>query len=171
MYANRISYALDLTGPSFLLDTACSSSAYALNSAYSAMKRGECDAALVCGANLMLSPHIMAMSRKIDAINANGFCRPFDHEADGYVKSESAGVLFLQRKRDAKRIYASILHTKTNCDGRNEEGSTVPSAKMHAKLMTELFEELNMDPCLVNYVEAHSTGTIVDFLFLLNSCS
>jgi fatty acid synthase len=160
LLANRISYALDLTGPSLLLETACSSSAYALHSAYSAMERGECDAALVCGANLMLSPDDIIINVKMNAVTKNGLSRPFDHEADGYVKSESVGVLFLQKKRDARRIYASILQTKTNCDGRNEEGNLVPSAKMQAKLMTEFYEELNMEPSEVKYVEAHSTGIL-----------
>jgi fatty acid synthase len=165
MLANRISYAMDFTGPSVIVDTACSSTAYALNFAYSSMKRGECDAALVCGANLMLSPSMFIKSTKVDAISMTGFCRPFDEDADGYVKSEAVGALFLQRKRDAKRIYAFVLHTKINCDGRNEEGNFNPSSKMQSKLMNELFEDLNMEPSLVKYVEAHGTGTIFSKIF------
>jgi fatty acid synthase len=152
---------MDLTGPSFILDSACSSSGYALHLAYSAIKRGDCDAAFVCGASLFLKPNTMIVSAKADAVNLHDVCRPFDQHADGYVKSEAIGVLFLQRKRDAKRVYASVVHSKVNCDGHTDKGNLVPSVRMQTKLMSEFYEELNIEPSEVKYVEAHGTGIYV----------
>jgi fatty acid synthase len=69
--------------------------------------------------------------------------------------------LYLQKARDAKRIYATILHSKTNCDGYKDEGNFAPSSKMQADLMMKLYKEIEIAPHKVNYVEAHGTGTKV----------
>jgi fatty acid synthase len=133
---------------------------YALDCAYSAIRSGEIEAALVCGANLYVSPFSTISVLKTGALSAHGFCRPFDHEADGYVRSEAVGVLFLQKSKDAKRIYAKVVHSKTNCDGYKEEGNYVPSTKMQIELMAKFYREVNIDPSIINYVEAHGTGKL-----------
>lgn len=91
----------------------------------------------------------------------DGVCRPFDQHASGYTRSEAIGVVVLQKIKDAKRVYNSILYTKTNCDGYKEQGVTYPSGEMQGKLLTEFYEEINIDPSTVNFIEAHSTGTVV----------
>lgn len=94
-------------------------------------------------------------------LSDDGYCRPFDKNANGYTRSEAVCVLFLQRARDAKRVYGTVVYSKANCDGFKEEGITYPSGKMQAELLSEFYKEINLDPSTVNFVEAHSTGTVV----------
>lgn len=91
----------------------------------------------------------------------NGYCRPFDKDATGYTRAEAICVLYLQKAKDSKRIYTNLLYSKTNCDGYKEEGITYPSGKMQMKLLKEFYEDLNIPPSSVDFVEAHSTGTVV----------
>lgn len=122
MLANRISYSLGLSGPSFLIDTACSSSMYALDAAFTAIRTGECDAALVGGSNLLLHPYTTLQFARLGVLAKDGYCRPFDHKASGYTRSESICVMYLQRAKNAKRIYANLVYSKCNCDGYKIEG-------------------------------------------------
>lgn len=92
---------------------------------------------------------------------ANGYCRPFDVDATGYTRSEAIACLFLQKARDAKRVYSSVLYSKTNCDGYKPEGITYPSGQMQNQLLSEFYEDIGLDPVQLGYVEAHSTGTVV----------
>ncbi|XP_062542362.1 fatty acid synthase-like [Armigeres subalbatus] len=159
--ANRISYMYDLRGPSLVLDTACSSSMYALDEARRRMMSGECDAALVLGTNLCLHPYISYQFSLLGVLAKDGVCRPFDEKANGYTRSEVICAIFLQKAKDAKRIYAHILHTKTNCDGFKSEGITYPSGVMQKQLMSEFYEDISIDPRDISFIEAHSTGTVV----------
>ncbi|KAG4070516.1 hypothetical protein HA402_012306, partial [Bradysia odoriphaga] len=161
MLANRISYSLGLTGPSFLLDTACSSSLYALDNAFTAIRNGECEAAIVGGANLCMHPYVTLQFARLGVLAPNGYCRPFDVDACGYTRSEAICCILLQKAKVAKRIYSTVLYSKTNCDGYKPEGITYPSGKMQEKLLSEFYEDIQMDPSSVSYVEAHSTGTFV----------
>lgn len=160
MMANRISYTLGLTGPSFSLDTACSSSMYALDSAFNAIRSGECEAALVCGANLLLHPHTTINFVKLGVLSPSGYCRPFDVDSDGYSRSETICAIFVQKIRDAKRAYAQLVYSQTNCDGYKEEGITFPSSKMQTKLLNEFYGNIDVDPKTIDYVEAHATGEL-----------
>lgn len=92
---------------------------------------------------------------------ADGYCRPFDHQASGYTRSETVCVMFLQKAKDANRCYATLAYTKSNCDGYKEQGITYPSGEMQAELLSVFYDEINIDPLTVDYVEAHSTGTLV----------
>lgn len=94
----------------------------------------------------------------------NGYCRPFDIEATGYTRSEAVSILFLQKAKDAKRIYSSVLYSKVNCDGYKQEGITYPSGSMQQKLLSEFYDEVGVDPSSLSYVEAHSTGTYISNL-------
>ncbi|KAH8255859.1 hypothetical protein KR032_009533 [Drosophila birchii] len=161
MMANRISYCLGLEGPSFLLDTACSSSMYALDNAFSAIRNGEIDAAIIGGSNLLLHPFVTLQFARLGVLAPDGFCRPFDKNANGYTRSETINCLFLQRKRDARRVYASVVYSKTNCDGYKPEGITYPSGKVQEKLLEEFYKEIDHSPKDIGYLEAHSTGTVV----------
>lgn len=84
-----------------------------------------------------------------------------DFAADGYVRSEAICVMFLQRACDAKRIYAKVLHAKTNSDGYKDEGLTYPSREMQTQLMEEFYEEIGIEPTSLDFLEAHGTGTRV----------
>ncbi|XP_023309306.2 fatty acid synthase [Lucilia cuprina] len=161
MLANRISYALGLQGPSFLVDTACSSSMYALDNAFTALRNGEIDAAIIGGANLLLHPFVTLQFARLGVLAADGFCRPFDKDASGYTRSEAINCMFLQRKRNAKRVYATVVYSKTNCDGFKPEGITYPSGKLQEQLLSEFYNEVNVSPDDLGYLEAHSTGTVV----------
>ncbi|KAH8295236.1 hypothetical protein KR018_009015 [Drosophila ironensis] len=161
MMANRISYCLGLEGPSFLLDTACSSSMYALDNAFSAIRNGEIDAAIIGGSNLLLHPFVTLQFARLGVLAPDGFCRPFDKDASGYTRSETITCLFLQRKRDAKRVYASVVYSKTNCDGYKPEGITYPSGIVQEKLLDNFYKEIDLTPTDLGYLEAHSTGTVV----------
>src|SRR5262249_52746765 len=95
--ANRLSYFLDLRGPSLAIDTACSSSLVAVHYAASALRSGQCDLALVGGVNLLLDPHLTRCLRAAQMIAPSGRCRSFDTGADGYVRGEGCGVVLLRR--------------------------------------------------------------------------
>ncbi len=159
LLANRISFALGLIGPSIVLDTACSSAAYAFDYAYTAMRCGECESALVCGVNL-LAPRTSNTYSILGVLSMNGFPCVFDEEADGYTRAEAACVFYLQKAKDAKRIYATIVHSKTNTGGNNDKGIFFPSAKMQADLMMRFYREIDMNPKIVKFVEAHATGNV-----------
>jgi fatty acid synthase len=97
----------------------------------------------------------------------NGLSYVFDDRSDGFIRSEAGSVLFLQKAKNAKRNYATIVHSLVNGGGYNEKGNFFPSEKMQTELMRKFFEELDMDPSVIKYVEAHGTG--IDFLKLIYS--
>ncbi|OAD52584.1 Fatty acid synthase [Eufriesea mexicana] len=161
MFSNRISYTFDFNGPSYALDTACSSSLYAMHHAVCAMRSGECDAAIVGGCNLLLKPTSSLQFHRLNMLSPDGACKAFDADGKGYVRSEAISVIYLQRAKDARRVYATILHSKTNVDGNKVQGITYPSGDMQNKLMREVYTEIGINPADVSYVEAHGTGTKV----------
>ncbi|XP_071034019.1 fatty acid synthase [Parasteatoda tepidariorum] len=161
MFANRISYTFDFKGPSFLMDTACSSGALALYEAVRAMQNNECEAAIVGGANLCLRPGTALQFYKLNMLSDDGMCKSFDAAGNGYGRSEAIVTLFLQKSNMARRKYASIVHIKTNTDGFKDQGITYPSAAVQKRLIQEVYEECKLDPLSISYVEAHGTGTPV----------
>lgn len=108
---------MGLLGPSFSIDTACSSGLFAIDSAFTAMRTGQCDSALVCGSNLLLHPYTTINFCRLGVIAKDGYCRVFDEEASGYIRSESICALFLQKSCNAKRIYGKVVYSNVNCDG------------------------------------------------------
>jgi fatty acid synthase len=159
MFANRISYTWDFKGPSCSYDTACSSSIVALDAAVSAMRRGECDSALVVGSTLILTPHTTLQFKKLGMLAKDSKCKTFDSAGDGYVRAETVAAIYLQKAEEAKRIYTSVVAVKTNTDGYKERGVTYPSAMMQEELLIEVYEEAGIDATEVSYIEAHGTGT------------
>lgn len=101
--ANRINHVLNLSGPSLVLDTACSSALYALHLACSALARDDCTAAIVAGANLIQSPETFIAVSQAGVISPSSTCHSFDASADGYARAEGVGVLYLKRLSDAIR--------------------------------------------------------------------
>ncbi|OXU23005.1 hypothetical protein TSAR_015483 [Trichomalopsis sarcophagae] len=161
MLANRISYWLGVTGPSYSVDSACSSSLFAMEHAYRAIRDGLCDSALVGGANLCLHPYVSLQFSRLGVLSPDGRCKSFDDSANGYARSEAISMVFLQKAKDAKRIYATFVHAKTNCDGFKEQGITFPSSIMQGTLLKEFYEEIGVPPTSLSYIEAHGTGTKV----------
>ncbi|KAG5675543.1 hypothetical protein PVAND_005439 [Polypedilum vanderplanki] len=158
--SNRLSYALGLCGPSFTVDTACSSSAYALDCAYKYIMSGACDSAIVGGSQLVLNLTSTVEYSRLRILAPDGeFCRPFDENATGFTRADTISVIFLQRQKDSKRVYAQLMHTNSNNDGFKKEGSSFPSRVMQQKLMEDFFKQSKIDPSLIDFVEAHSTGT------------
>jgi polyketide synthase 12/epothilone polyketide synthase D len=162
--SNRISYALDLRGPSLSVDTACSSSLVALDLACQAMWRGDITLAIVGGANSLFTPDLTVGFSKAAMLSPDGRCKSFDAGADGYVRSEGAVCIVLRplagALADGDRVYAAILSTYVNQDGRTS-GMTVPSVDQQAAMLTEAYRRAGISPLAIGYVEAHGTGTPV----------
>uniref|UniRef100_A0A7E4UMS9 Fatty acid synthase n=1 Tax=Panagrellus redivivus TaxID=6233 RepID=A0A7E4UMS9_PANRE len=161
MFSNRLSYAMDLRGPSFSVDTACSSSLLALQLAVDAIRQGQCDAAIVAGAHLTLTPTAALQFLKLGMLSSRGSCRSFDESGDGYCRTESINAIFVQRRSVALRVYSIICHAKSNTDGYKEQGITFPNGERQAVLLEEVYNEASIDPNTVGYVETHGTGTKV----------
>ncbi|XP_039596427.1 fatty acid synthase [Polypterus senegalus] len=161
MFANRLSYFFDFKGPSTAIDTACSSSLLALENAFHAIRSGQCDSALVGGVNLLLKPNTSVQFMKLGMLSPGGSCKSFDASGDGYCRSEAAVAVLITKKSMARRIYATVLNAGNNTDGYKEQGVTFPSGEMQQRLVQSLYQEANIAPQEVEYIEAHGTGTKV----------
>ncbi|XP_076460136.1 fatty acid synthase-like [Babylonia areolata] len=159
MFANRLSFYFDFKGPSYIVDTACSSSLLALHQALHCIRHGHCHAAIVGGANLLLKPAISRQFLQLGMLSPDGKCKSFDALGDGYCRSETVGTVFLQKAPDAKRVYATVVHSGTNADGNKERGITFPSGEAQKELLQQVYYEAGIAPSSVAYVEAHGTGT------------
>lgn len=163
--ANRISYVLDLRGPSLALDSACSSSLVAVHQACTLLRSGEASAAFAGGVNLLLHPYSFIGFTKASMLAAGGRCRAFDAAGDGYVRAEGGAMLFLKRARDAiaagDPIQALILASATNTDGARKTGLTIPSGAAQAELMQQVLDRSGVAAAEVDFIEAHGTGTPV----------
>ncbi|KYN04771.1 Fatty acid synthase [Cyphomyrmex costatus] len=158
--ANMISHYFDLKGPSHTVDTACSSSLYAMAVAYNYIMSGKCEDAIVGTAQLCFHPLVNLQFARLGVLSPDGYCRPFDSAANGYARSETVGMLYLQKAKNAKRIYAMCPYIKLNCDGYKQEGITYPSSQMQYTLLKEFYEECKIPLSHLDYVEAHGTATI-----------
>ena len=159
--AARVSYAFDFRGPVFCTDTACASSFSAFFKAICALRSGDAENVLVCGAAIHLRPFTAVAFHNLKMLSDDGRSKCMDSNADGYSRSEAVVSVLLQRRSKAKRIYASVLNTRTNTDGWKEEGITFPSYHAQKKLMIETYSEIGIDPASLEYMEAHMTGTPV----------
>ena len=160
--ANRISFIYDFHGPSVAVDTACSSSLVALHMACQALRSGEADAALAGGVNAILSPETTVTFSQAGMMSPSGRCRTFDASADGYVRSEGAGMVLLKRlsdaQRDGDRILAVIRATAVNQDGRSN-GISAPNAAAQTTAIRTALARAGVSPDALDYIEAHGTGT------------
>jgi 8-amino-7-oxononanoate synthase len=162
--ANRISYAFDFKGTSLAIDTACSSSLVAVHLACQSIWSGESTMALAGGVNMLLLPTIMVGFTKGGFISKDGRCKSFDAEANGYVRSEGAGLILLkplaEAQADGDSIYAVIRSSAVNQDGCSN-GLAAPNAKAQEAVLREAYLRAGINTSLVGYVEAHGTGTKV----------
>ena len=160
--ANRLSYLLDLRGPSISVDTACSSSLVAIHLACQSLRFGECDLALAGGVSLMINESLMISLSKVGFMAPDGRCKTFDASANGFGRGEGCGVIILKRLSDAvadgDRVLALIRGSAVNQDGH----STVlaaPNGLAQAALVREALENSQLAASRIGYVEAHGTGT------------
>lgn len=162
MLANRISFLLNLRGPSAPIDTACSSSLIAIHRAIESIHTGSCDMAIVGGVQLMLTPAAHISFGMAGMLSSDGKCKTFDKQANGYVRGEGSGAVFLKplsmAEVDGDHIYAVIKSTAENHGGRVTM-LTAPSPNSQAELLVEAYEKAQIDPTTVGYIECHGTGT------------
>ncbi|KAG6829310.1 Type I Iterative PKS [Tricholoma furcatifolium] len=160
--SGRISYAMQLGGPSIVVDTACSSSNVALYQGARALMNRDCDSALVGGVNIITSPDMFLGLDRGHFLSPTGQCKAFDASADGYSRGEGCGVFILKRLSDAiaenDRILGVIRGIEVNQSGL-AHSITHPHAPTQVSLFRRLLEASNVDPSRVNVIEAHGTGT------------
>ncbi|HBL29308.1 MAG TPA: hypothetical protein DD490_20955, partial [Acidobacteria bacterium] len=162
MLSNRLSYFLDLKGPSLTVDTACSSSLFALHAAVRALRGGECEQALVGAVNLLCSPTISISYYAAGMLSPTGRCRTFDAAADGYVRAEGGGMLLLKplsrAVADGDSIYGLVKGTAVNHGGQ-AASLTAPKPEAQADVVEAAWREAGAEPDSAGYLEAHGTGT------------
>ncbi|MFC5906027.1 type I polyketide synthase, partial [Streptacidiphilus monticola] len=162
MTANRISYHLDLKGPSLAVDTACSSSLVAVHLAVNSLLSGECSTALAGGVNITVSPALGIFYTRAGLSAPDGRCKPFSAEADGIGRGEGVGMVVLRRLEDAladgQQVYAVIRGTAVNQDGRSN-GLTAPNRWAQQAVLEAAYRRAGIEPADVAFVEGHGTGT------------
>ncbi|SEC07707.1 Acyl transferase domain-containing protein [Rhizobiales bacterium GAS188] len=162
--ANRISYCLNLHGPSMAVDTACSSSLVAVHLACQGLWSGDCDSALAGGVNILITPDLFINFSRMAMLSPTGSCKAFDASADGFARGEGAAVVVLKRYSDAVRdgdsVYAQIRATAVNQDGHTSS-LTVPGEEAQVALLRRVCMDARILPDEVQYIEAHGTGTPV----------
>lgn len=160
--ANRISYFLDIQGPSIVIDTACSSSLVAVHLACRSLSTWDCDIALVGGTNVLISPEPWGGFGEAGILSQTGCCHAFDKSADGMVRGEGCGVIVLQRLSDARlegrRILAILTGSAVNQDGKSN-GIMAPNPSAQIGVLENACKSARVDPLEIGYVEAHGTGT------------
>ncbi len=162
--ANRLSYFLDLQGPSIAVDTACSSSLVAIHLALGSLRSGECNLALVGGVNAILSPDVSFGFAKGGGLASDGRCKAFDARADGIVRSDGVGIVVLKRLSvavaDGDFIYAVIRGSAVNQDGRSN-GITAPKQAAQEAVLRKAWQNAGISPAEAQYLETHGAGTFL----------
>ncbi|KAF7180591.1 hypothetical protein CNMCM7691_009882 [Aspergillus felis] len=164
--ANRISYFFNWIGPSFSVDTGCSSSLLAVHLAVEGLRKGDCAMAVAVGSNLILSPNPYIADAKTGMLSATGRSKMWDASADGYARGEGVASVVLKRLSDAiaagDDIECVIRATGVNSDGRTM-GITMPNGEAQQQLIESTYASIGLDPKNAQhrcqYFEAHGTGT------------
>lgn len=161
---SRISYYLDLKGPSVLIDTACSSSLVALHTAISAIRNKDCSSAIVGGITLNLFPLKKSNNEKIGVDSSDGKARTFDNQATGTGWGEGSIAIVIKPVQkaieDHDHIYSVIKGSAVNQDGYSM-GITIPNIESQAALVKKAWEDARVSPDSISYIEAHGTGTMI----------
>lgn len=165
MLANRLSYELDLRGPSVTVRTACSAGLTGLNEACLAIARGDCESAIVCGSNLVMSPTTIVAESEQGVLSAEASCNTFSDHANGYARGEAIVVVFIKAlnvaEEDRSPIRAAITGAAVNCDGKTH-GITQPSSEAQEALMRRAYDVAGLSTfSRTGFVECHGTGTKV----------
>lgn len=160
--ANRISYVLNLKGPSLAVDTACSSSLYAIHMGCESIIHGECDMAIAGGVNLSLHPSKYVTLNWGGFLASDGHCRSFGEGGDGYVPGEGVGAILLKPLKkaiaDNDHIYGVIKGTAVNHGGKTN-GYSVPNPVAQSEVIRKALGKAKINPSTISYIEAHGTGT------------
>jgi acyl transferase domain-containing protein len=160
--AGRVAHTLDLRGPNVAVDTACSSSLVALHTACRSLATGDCDVAVAAGVNLILAPWTTLALQKTGATSPDGMSRPFDANANGFVRGEGCGALILKRLADAvrddDRVVAVVDGSAINHDGRSSTFAA-PNPQAQVSLIASVLTSLGLSGADIGYHEAHGTGT------------
>nr|WP_240464227.1 SDR family NAD(P)-dependent oxidoreductase [Paenibacillus apiarius] len=160
--AARLSYFLNLDGPNMAINTACSSGLVAVHQACLSLRNGECDTAIVAGANLLLTPGGYLAMEKAGMLSPDGKCHAFDKRANGMVPAEAVAVVVLKRlsqaEADRNQVYATIVGSGINYDGKTN-GITAPSGRSQTKLLKEVYERFHIRPEEISHIVTHGTGT------------
>ncbi|MDD2052490.1 hypothetical protein NPS46_08035 [Pseudomonas putida] len=160
--ANRVSFCLDLQGPSESIDTACSGSLVAVHRACQALQAGECDLAIVGGVNLLLSPELFVAFSKAGMLSHAGHCQTFAASADGYVRGEGIAALVLAPQAAAREngdfIYGEICASAQNHGGR-AHSFTAPNPKAQTDVIERAWQRAGYSPRQASLIETHGTGT------------
>lgn len=161
--ATRVSYKLNLTGPSMTVQTACSTSLVAVHLACQSLLNEECDMALAGGISIRVPHRIGYLHYDGGVFSANGQCRAFDAAATGTVFGSGVGVVVLKRLEDAvadgDSIHAVIKGSAVNNDGSSKVEFTAPSVDGQAEAVVQALSHAGVDPATISYVETHGTGT------------
>jgi phthiocerol/phenolphthiocerol synthesis type-I polyketide synthase E len=161
----RVSYKLNLRGPSVNVQTACSTSLVAVHIACQSLLSGECDMALAGGVSIQVPQQAGYWYQEGGVAAPDGRCRAFDAEAQGAVPGSGVGIVVLKRLQDAlddgDTIHAVIKGSAINNDGANKAGFTAPSVEGQSRVIVEALALAGVEPDTISYVEAHGTGTIL----------
>lgn len=172
MAANRISYHLNLTGPSMAIDSACSSSLMAVHQGCAALRSGETDTVIAAGANLLLTPALSIFYTQAGLSAPDGRCKPFGQCADGIGRGEGVAAVVLRRLDDAvaagQPIYAVVKSSVANHDGRSN-GITAPNRRSQVELMRRALSLAGVEAGQIAFVEAHGTGTVLGDMIEANA--
>ncbi|KAJ3545058.1 hypothetical protein NM208_g2700 [Fusarium decemcellulare] len=164
MFANRLSYFFDLSGPSIALDAACASSTYAVHMACQSLLAGECDSAFAAGAALLLGPGQWSFLDTMGALSPEGKSFSYDVKGSGFGRGEGGACLLLKRLDDAIEagdpIHAIIRNSACNHGGRSD-GITMPRQSAQEHLLRRVHREVGLSPAETPVVEGHGTGTKV----------
>jgi natural product biosynthesis luciferase-like monooxygenase protein len=163
MAPNRISFAFDWSGPSEVVNTACSSGLVAIHRAVSALRDGDCALAVVGGASLLLSDAESAALARLGLLSPGGTCRAFDRDADGQVRGEGVAALVLKplaaAERDGDFVYATIRGSAVNHSGARSHSLTLPNPRRQAECVRAALARSGVSPESIGLVEAHGAGT------------
>ena len=161
--ATRVSYQLDLTGPSVSATTGCSTSLLSVDNAVKALNAFECDMALAGGVDVMSPQKSGQIHQAGGPFTKDGHCRPFDADASGTMFCDGAGIVVLRRLEDAvaagDHIYAVVLGSAKNNDGAQKVSFLAPSVEGQARVIALAQAQANVQADSISYVEAHGTGT------------
>ena len=157
--ASRISYHYDLRGPSWISNTACSSSLIAVHYACKDIEAGRVDYAIAGGVNMLLGNSFTGNMGRSGFLSKDSRCKAFDDSANGYVRAEGGGLVLLVRKDLAEKYYAKVLGSAINQNGGRAQVITAPHPEAQEEVILEACQEASIDPGDISYVECHGTGT------------
>ena len=163
--SGRISFWLGTRGPSFTLDTACSTSLLSVHLGCQSIWSGESRMAIAGGVNVFLTPEGMIALSRVGMLSPDGAIKAFDERANGFVRSEGAGAVILRPLAEARasgdQIYAVIRGTGFSADGRDGGHMMAPGRHGQAQAMRDAYQRAGIQPCEVHFVETHGTGTVI----------